>query len=140
MDNHKLEDKEIGGTETRLSSIIVGSDFSYTRTYEVIFKNDDKVRITCKGLKELDKKFVTYCSDKGLGEKDVEEVEYIKPECELIGKNGNIYNLIALTRKALNEEQLSDEADELLQRILHNNEAHSYEEALCIIMDYVNVV
>jgi len=61
-----------------------------------------------------------------------------KPACKLIGKNGNIFNLVALATKVLREEGLKEEANELLPRI--QAEAKSYDAALNIIAEYVTVV
>lgn len=63
-----------------------------------------------------------------------------KPECKLIGENGNIFNLIAIASRTLKENGLPDQAEEMKERIIEKEEAHSYEEAIAIIMEYVNVV
>lgn len=62
-----------------------------------------------------------------------------KPTCKLTGENGNIYNLMVIAGKTLRENELYDESDELIQRII-GGEAHSYDEALRIIMEYVDIV
>ena len=69
----------------------------------------------------------------------MERVQF-KPECKLIGENGNIFNLIAIAKRTLIENGKRQEADELVSRIIEKGEAGSYEEALTIIMDYVDVV
>ena len=58
-----------------------------------------------------------------------------KPKCKLVGENGNIYNLIGIASRALKSNGQEDEAKEMCNKI--TTEAKSYEEALCIIMDYV---
>jgi hypothetical protein len=63
-----------------------------------------------------------------------------KPDCNLIGQDGNIFNLIGLTVKCLKENNLTEEAEELKDRIINKNEANSYYEALAIINEYVNVI
>ena len=60
-----------------------------------------------------------------------------KPKCKLIGKNGNIFNLMGITSKTLKRNGMTKEADEMFERI--TKEAHSYDEALRIIMEYVDV-
>ncbi len=60
-----------------------------------------------------------------------------KPDCELIGKNGNIYNLIGLAAKTLRENGMAEQADEMWERI--RDRAGSYYEALSIIGEYVNI-
>lgn len=63
-----------------------------------------------------------------------------KPDCKLIGENGNIFNLMAIASRTLKENGLDYYAKEIKVRIIDKCEAHSYEEALVIIMEYVNIV
>lgn len=63
-----------------------------------------------------------------------------KPECKLIGENGNIFNLIALASRCLTEHNMKEQAEEMKRRIIEKEEAHSYEEALNIIGEYVEIV
>lgn len=63
-----------------------------------------------------------------------------KPECKMIGKNGNIFNLIALASRCLTEHNMKEQAEEMKRRIIEKEEAHSYEEALAIIMEYVDII
>ena len=60
-----------------------------------------------------------------------------KPDCKLIGEDGNIFNLMARAIKTLRENDLSEEAKEMRERITSSG---SYEEALCIIGEYVNII
>lgn len=60
-----------------------------------------------------------------------------KPRCKLIGENGNIYNLMSIAMKTLREHNQSEQADELFERITKT--AENYDQALVIIMDYVDV-
>ncbi len=60
--------------------------------------------------------------------------EFTKPRCKLIGKDGNIFNLLAIASRTLWENNLCDKADEMYQRA---TSSASYEEALCIIGEYV---
>ena len=59
-----------------------------------------------------------------------------KPDCELIGEDGNIFNLMARAARTLRENDLSEEAKEMRERITTSG---SYDEALCIIGEYVNI-
>ena len=59
-----------------------------------------------------------------------------KPDCKLIGEDGNIFNLMARAIKTLRENDLSEEAKEMRERITSFG---SYDEALCIIGEYVNI-
>ena len=60
-----------------------------------------------------------------------------KPDCKLIGEDGNIFNLMARAIKTLRENNLSGEAKEMRERITSSG---SYDEALCIIGEYVNII
>ena len=60
-----------------------------------------------------------------------------KPDCKLIGEDGNIFNLMARAARTLRENDLSEEAKEMRERITSSG---SYDEALCIIGEYVNIV
>ena len=59
-----------------------------------------------------------------------------EPDCKLIGEDGNIFNLMARAARTLRENNLSEEAKEMRERITSSG---SYDEALCIIGEYVNI-
>ena len=61
-----------------------------------------------------------------------------KPTCKLIGANGNIFNLLGIASRALTENDLISQAEEMKYRII-SGEAGSYAEALHIIMEYVEI-
>lgn len=60
-----------------------------------------------------------------------------KPDCKLIGEDGNIFNLMARAARTLRENDLTEEAKEMRERITSSG---SYDEALCIIGEYVNII
>ena len=60
-----------------------------------------------------------------------------KPDCKLIGEDGNIFNLMARAIKTLRQNNLSEEAKAMRERITSSG---SYDEALCIIGEYVNII
>ena len=62
--------------------------------------------------------------------------EQKKPECPLIGQNGNVFNLMGIASKTLKENDMADEAKEMYERITSSG---SYDEALCIISEYVEI-
>lgn len=62
--------------------------------------------------------------------------EKIKPDCALIGKNGNIFNLMGIADRTLKRNNMIDEAKEMCNRIMSSE---SYEKALSIIEEYVNI-
>lgn len=59
-----------------------------------------------------------------------------KPDCPLIGQDGNIFNLMGIASRTLRQNGMSDQAEEMCGRI---SQSGSYYEALHIIMDYVNI-
>lgn len=60
-----------------------------------------------------------------------------KPECKLIGENGNIFNLLSIAKRVLTENDMKNEAEEMVQKVLNSK---SYYEALNIISNYVSIV
>lgn len=64
-------------------------------------------------------------------------VEPKKPVCKLIGENDNIFNLLAIARRSLLKAGLKQEAKEMVVRATSSS---SYEEALRIIGEYVEII
>ena len=62
--------------------------------------------------------------------------EQEKPDCKLIGEDGNIFNLMGLAARTLRHNGLAEQVTEMTGRI---HECGSYDEALCIIGEYVNI-
>lgn len=60
-----------------------------------------------------------------------------KPDCPLIGQDGNIFNLMGIASKTLKRNGMPEEAKEMQERI---ESSSSYHEALNIIGEYVNIV
>lgn len=60
----------------------------------------------------------------------------MKPKCKLTGYDGNVFNLIGLARKALREAGQREKVEEMTNRVYI---AKSYDSALQIIMEYVEV-
>ncbi len=65
-----------------------------------------------------------------------EQQERQKPNCPLIGQDGNIFNLMGIASKTLKRIGMSKQAGEMYDRI---RESGSYDEALNIIGEYVNI-
>ena len=57
-----------------------------------------------------------------------------KPMCPIIGANGNIFNILGIASRTLRNNDMADEAQEMYSRATSSG---SYEEALAIIMEYV---
>lgn len=62
--------------------------------------------------------------------------ERIKPKCPLIGADGNIFNLMGIASSTLRRNGMADEAKEMRSRITSSG---SYDEALCILGEYVDI-
>lgn len=60
-----------------------------------------------------------------------------KPKCNLIRQDGNIFNLMGIASRTLKQNGQYDESKEMIDKI--TTTAKSYEEALCIISDYVEI-
>ena len=61
----------------------------------------------------------------------------MKPKCRLIGEDGNIFNLMGIATITLKKAGEAEKAKEMTRRI--TTEAKSYDEALQILMEYVDV-
>ncbi len=59
-----------------------------------------------------------------------------KPDCPLIGQDGNIFNLMGIASRTLKDNGQKTEAAKMRQRVM---ESGSYDIALCIIGEYVNI-
>ena len=65
-----------------------------------------------------------------------EHQEKQKPNCPLIGQDGNIFNLMGIASRTLRRNGMSDQASEMCDRV---RESGNYYKALCIIGEYVNI-
>lgn len=70
---------------------------------------------------------------KGKAESNMEDQ---KPKAKLVGADGNIFNLMGIATRALKAAGQGDKVSEMLNRIYNSN---GYDEALQIIMGYVEV-
>lgn len=66
----------------------------------------------------------------------MDNVEVKKPKAKLIGADGNIFNLIGIASRSLKRAGQNDKATEMSKRVMSSG---SYDEALSIIMEYVEV-
>ena len=64
------------------------------------------------------------------------EPEQVKPDCPLIGTDGNIFHLIGKASETLRKNGMQAQAEEMRNRIF---QCQSYDSALSIIGDYVNI-
>jgi len=63
--------------------------------------------------------------------------EQQKPESPIIGADGNVFNIMGIASRTLRENGMADAAKEMRSRIM---ESGSYDNALAIIMEYVEPV
>ena len=61
-----------------------------------------------------------------------------KPDCCLIGEDGNIFNLMGIASRTLQASGLSEQAEEMQKRIM-DGECKDYYAALNVIGEYVNI-
>ena len=59
-----------------------------------------------------------------------------KPNCPLIGQDGNIFNLMGIASRTLREHGMSEQATEMCERIRN---CGSYYSALAVIGEYVTI-
>lgn len=59
-----------------------------------------------------------------------------KPNCSLIGQDGNIFNLMAIASRTLREHDMAEQATEMCERIRN---CGNYYSALGVIGEYVNI-
>lgn len=106
---------------------------------------DGKASVALKDYAGTDKKVSVYAVDYAGNRSDAvqfdnpyykEPVSTEKPDCALIGQDGNIFNLVGIAERTLREHGLTDQAKEMKDRVFASG---SYGEALCIIGEYVNI-
>ena len=59
-----------------------------------------------------------------------------KPIANVVGQNGNVFNIIAICSKALKEVGMRDEAKEMQTKVMSSG---GYDEALGIMGDYCDL-
>lgn len=69
-------------------------------------------------------------------EPEQNKAEKVKPDCKLVGQDGNIFNLMGIASHTLKQNGTADEAKEMCGRVTKSG---SYCEALSIIGEYVNI-
>lgn len=60
----------------------------------------------------------------------------LKPTCKLLGEDGNIFSILGRVSRTLKEHGKDEQAKEVSERVMASG---SYDEALQIIMEYVEV-
>lgn len=59
-----------------------------------------------------------------------------KPTCKLLGEDGNIFYILGRVSRVLKENGQAEQANEVSERVMASG---SYDEALQIVMEYVEV-
>lgn len=67
----------------------------------------------------------------------IDEHTVEKPKCALIGEDGNIFHLMGIASRTLKRNGMRELAEEMCNKITSN--AKSYDEAICIIDEYVEI-
>jgi hypothetical protein len=63
------------------------------------------------------------------------EDHYVKPRVKLVGEDGNIFSIVGAAARALRRVRHAEQATEMSTRVFA---AHSYDEALAIVQEYVD--
>lgn len=63
-------------------------------------------------------------------------MEQAKISVKLIGEDGNVFNIIGIVSKALKRAGMADKAAEFTKKAFT---AGSYDDVLCLCMEYVEV-
>ena len=98
-------------------------------------KYDDKVYKLYGATKLEDERKIDDMFGNEMGQ-NIEEYELKKPKCALIGADGNIFNLMGMASRTLKRNDMREESEEMINRV---TSSHSYDEALCIIGEYVDI-
>ena len=119
------------------------SSFEHSGVTNLLFSMDnvklDVGRLAMWRLKSHDTFGGTWLSDylpNRLGVNMDAPQEKQKPDCPLIGADGNIFNLMGIASRTLKDNGMNEEAAEMRERITSSG---SYDAALCIIGEYVNI-
>ncbi len=66
-----------------------------------------------------------------------QQQEAKKPDCPLIGADGNIFNLMGIASRTLKNHDMAEKAKEMCSRVRASD---SYNAAFAVLMDYVTPV
>lgn len=62
--------------------------------------------------------------------------DFVKPKCELVGTDGNVFSIIGQVSRALKKAGYKDKADEFCEKAMKQN---SYDDVLMLLHQYVEV-
>lgn len=125
--------KDKGNLKNKLKDIM--EDLKIIRNGEATVQNYRKVSSDALYLKMgAEREMVRNMKQE---QSKLQDMQKEKPEAKIIGADGNIFNIMSISSKALKDAGLEKESEEMLQRV---TSSHSYDEALRIIMEYVEPV
>lgn len=125
--------KDKGNLKNKLKDII--EDLKIIRNGEVTVQNYRKLSSDALYMKMGAKREMV--RNMKQEQSKLEDIQNAKPEAKIIGADGNIFNIMSISFKALKDAGLEKESEEMLQRV---TSSHDYNEALRIIMEYVEPV
>lgn len=125
--------KDKGNLKNKLKDIM--EDLKIIRNGEATVQNYRKVSSDALYLKMGAKREMV--RNMKQEQSKLEDIQNTKPEAKIIGADGNIFNIMSISFKALKDAGLEKESEEMLQRV---TSSHDYNEALRIIMEYVEPV
>jgi len=63
-------------------------------------------------------------------------MDTLKPECRLIGEDGNVFNIIGRVSKALKKAGYEEQAKEFIEKAFNSE---SYDAVLALAQNYVDI-
>ena len=63
-------------------------------------------------------------------------MEALKPECKLIGEDGNVFNIIGRVSKTLKSAGYEEQAKEFIEKAFNSE---SYDAVLTLAQNYVDI-
>lgn len=127
----------LDGTNFQAESILF---FDLDGHTNLLFPLDKNVHLNLRKLKIWSHNVFSgtwlsdYVNNKLGGFLDKQETN--KPDCPLIGADGNIFALVGIASQTLRRDGMADQATEMCDRVTASG---SYTEALAIIGEYVNI-
>ena len=117
-------EEDIDGEERYCELLSEFDDKYYELNEDQVFADFETLLINFDNVKDMDISDVKFQSS-------------IKPKCKLTGTDGNIFSVIGKVSSCLKQAGMSDKAEEYVNRA---TKSHSYDEALGVAFDYVDVL
>lgn len=104
------------------------------RYEEEVFREEGQVS-EC-GCPSCPYKNLDGCREEVMSEEKLGVAEDLRPDCKLIGRDGNVFAIIGAVQRVLKQKGMREKAEEWVERATHS---HSYDEVLAMLHEYVNV-